>query len=56
MEHSMEPGLPYGKAIRAGFFGQESEAAGRFVAWFRRLFALPVAPPKIHLDTPTPGW
>lgn len=34
------PGLPYGTAIRARYFRQDSPAAVRFVAWFRRLFEL----------------
>lgn len=34
------PGLPYGSAIRARYFGHESPAALAFVAWFRRLFNL----------------
>jgi uncharacterized protein DUF3226 len=33
-----EPGLPFGTAMRAEYFGKDSEAAHRFVAWFRRLF------------------
>lgn len=35
-----EPGLPYGTAIRARYFRQDSAAAERFVAWFRRVFKL----------------
>ncbi len=35
-----EPGRPYGTAIRSGYLRHDSEAAERFVAWFRRLFAL----------------
>jgi hypothetical protein len=35
-----EPGRPYGQAIRARYFGQDSPAAARFVAWFRRLYAI----------------
>ena len=36
-----EPGLPYGSAIRARFFQRhDSPAAERFVAWFRRLYAI----------------
>ena len=33
-----EPGLPYGAAIRARFFRHDSQTAGRFVTWFRRVF------------------
>ena len=33
-----EPGLPYGSAIRAQYFRHDSPVAGRFVAWFRRVF------------------
>src|SRR5262249_30574390 len=33
-----EPGLPFGTALRTGFFEAESETARRFVAWFNRLF------------------
>lgn len=32
------PGVPYGTAITAGFFGHDSPAALAFVEWFRRLF------------------
>ena len=32
------PGLPYGTAIRAKYFGHDSAAALAFVAWFRRVF------------------
>ena len=32
------PGFPYGKAIAAEYFGQKSELAKRFVAWYKRLF------------------
>ena len=32
------PGLPYGSAIRAQYFRHDSPVAGRFVAWFRRVF------------------
>ena len=32
------PGLPYGTAIRAKYFGHDSTAALAFVAWFRRVF------------------
>lgn len=36
-----EPGCPYGTAIRARFFRRhDSPAAVRFVAWFRRLYAV----------------
>ena len=35
-----DPGLPYGTAIKARFFREDSEAAQRFVAWFRRVFEL----------------
>ena len=35
-----EPGLPYGTAIRARYFRQDSPVAEQFVAWFRRLFEL----------------
>ncbi|NLS94530.1 MAG: hypothetical protein GXX96_20430 [Planctomycetaceae bacterium] len=34
------PGLPYGSAIRAQFFGHDSPAAVAFVQWFRRLYGL----------------
>lgn len=33
-----EPGRPYGVAIRARYFGHESEEAIGFVDWFRRLY------------------
>ena len=36
-----EPGRPYGTAIRARYFGADSPAARQFVAWFKRLFAIP---------------
>jgi hypothetical protein len=36
-----EPGLPYGTAIRARFFGHDSPAAIAFVAWFKRLYGVP---------------
>lgn len=36
-----EPGLPFGTALRAGFFRHDTEDAGRFVSWFRRLFVDP---------------
>ena len=32
------PGLPYGTAITARYFGHDSPAALRFVDWFRRVF------------------
>ena len=32
------PGLPYGSAIRARYFGHDSAAALAFVEWFRRVF------------------
>ena len=35
-----EPGLPYGSAIRARYFGRDSKAARRFVAWFCCLFGI----------------
>ncbi|WP_419861752.1 DUF3226 domain-containing protein [Candidatus Palauibacter sp.] len=35
-----EPGRPYGIAIKSGYLRHDSAAAERFVAWFRRLFAL----------------
>ena len=35
-----DPGLPYGTAIKARFFREDSEVAQRFVAWFRRVFEL----------------
>ena len=35
-----EPGCPYGTAIRAKYFGDDSPAATKFVAWFRRLFEI----------------
>ncbi|WP_420636936.1 DUF3226 domain-containing protein [Candidatus Palauibacter sp.] len=34
------PGRPYGTAIKSGYLRHDSEAAERFVAWFRQLFAL----------------
>lgn len=36
-----EPGLPFGTALRAGFFRHDTEDAGRFVSWFHRLFVDP---------------
>jgi hypothetical protein len=35
-----EPGLPFGTAIRARYFGHNSQAAVAFVDWFRRLYGL----------------
>ena len=32
------PGLPYGTAITARYFGRDSPAAIRFVEWFQRVF------------------
>ena len=32
------PGLPYGSAIRARYFGHDSAAALAFVEWFKRVF------------------
>ena len=32
------PGLPYGSAIRAHYFGHDSAAALAFVEWFKRVF------------------
>ena len=37
-----EPGRPYGRAIGNGYLRHDSDAALRFVAWFRQLFALDV--------------
>lgn len=37
----VEPGLPYGLAIRRKYFGCDSLVAIRFVEWFRRLFQFP---------------
>ena len=34
------PGLPYGSAIQARYFDHDSEVAGGFVAWFRRVFQI----------------
>jgi uncharacterized protein DUF3226 len=34
------PGLPYGSAIRAQYFGHDSPTALAFVQWFRRLYGL----------------
>ena len=36
-----DPGLPFGTAIRARYFRHDSQAAGAFVDWFRRLFGIP---------------
>lgn len=36
-----EPGLPYGTAIRARYFRDDSPAAQAFVAWFREVFSIP---------------
>lgn len=33
-----EPGLPYGTAIKAHYFGKDSVAARRFVGWIKSLF------------------
>ena len=33
-----KPGLPYGTAITARYFGHDSPAALGFVDWFRRVF------------------
>ncbi|HEV7508823.1 MAG TPA: DUF3226 domain-containing protein [Thermoanaerobaculia bacterium] len=33
-----EPGLPFGIALKAGFFETDNENALRFVSWFNRLF------------------
>ena len=33
-----EPGLPYGTAIKAGYFPHDSPDSKAFVAWFRELF------------------
>ena len=33
------PGLPYGSAVRARYFGHDSAAALAFVAWFKRVFS-----------------
>ncbi len=32
------PGVPYGLAIKARYFGHDSPAARAFVEWFRRVF------------------
>lgn len=36
-----EPGLPFGTALKAHYFRDDSEVALLFVAWFKRLFELP---------------
>lgn len=36
-----EPGVPYGTAINAQFFGHDSPEARSFVRWLRTLFSLP---------------
>ena len=36
-----EPGLPYGTAMRARFFRDDSPAALAFVTWFRAVFHIP---------------
>lgn len=36
-----EPGLPYGTAMRARFFRDDSPTAQDFVAWFRTVFSIP---------------
>jgi len=35
-----EPGLPFGTALKAEVFDKDSDEAGRFVAWFNRLFVV----------------
>ena len=35
-----EPGRPYGLAIKAHYLRDDSDAARRFVLWFRRLFGI----------------
>ncbi len=35
-----EPGLPYGTAIRARYFGHDSTIAATFVNWFKSLYKL----------------
>ena len=32
------PGLPYGSAIRARYFGHDSAVALAFVGWFKKVF------------------
>ena len=34
-----DPGLPYGSAIKAGYFRDDSPAARAFVGWYKRVFA-----------------
>jgi hypothetical protein len=36
-----EPGNPFGTALRSQVFQSDGDLAGRFVAWFRRLFVDP---------------
>ena len=36
-----EPGLPYGTAIRAEYFGHDSPTARAFVSWFKNLYGIP---------------
>ena len=36
-----EPGVPYGTAIRARYFRDDSPAAQTFVTWFRTVFHIP---------------
>ena len=36
-----EPGLPYGTAMRARYFRDDSPAAQAFVTWFRTVFNIP---------------
>ena len=36
-----EPGLPYGTAMRARYFRDDSPAAQAFVTWFRAVFNIP---------------
>ena len=43
-----EPGLPYGTAIKAGYFPHESSDSEAFVTWFRELFC----PQDAVVDTP----
>lgn len=33
-----EPGLPYGLAVSKHYFRHDMALAGRFVAWFKRVF------------------
>ncbi|MDE2827250.1 MAG: hypothetical protein OXL40_08075 [Bacteroidota bacterium] len=37
-----DPGYPYGKAIKARYFGVDSAAAKRFVRWFQHVFRVGV--------------